>query len=48
MRPPLPDIDQTTKKPTVVGWLFLLQINDLRVFDVERAMGTSSCSQLVD
>jgi len=29
----------TTKKPTGLGWLFLLQINDLPEFDVERAMG---------
>jgi len=28
-----------TKKPTGDGWLFLLQINDLPEFDVERAMG---------
>ncbi len=31
--------EQTTKKPTGLGWLFLLQINDLPEFDVERAMG---------
>ncbi len=34
-----PDIDQTTKKPTRGGWLFLFQINDLPESDVERAMG---------
>jgi hypothetical protein len=27
---------------------FFLQINDLPESDVERVMGTSSCSQLVD
>jgi hypothetical protein len=27
------------KKPTAFGWLFLLQIEDLPEFDVERAMG---------
>jgi hypothetical protein len=32
----LPD---SRKKPTGFGWLFLLQINDLPEFDVERAMG---------
>jgi hypothetical protein len=40
-----PDIDQTTKKPTAPGWLFILQINDLRQFDVERAMGTEHNTQ---
>lgn len=38
-------IDQTTKKPTALGWLFLLQINDLPVFDVERAMGIEPTAQ---
>jgi hypothetical protein len=36
---PRPDIDQTRKKPTAAGWLFLLQIKDLHEFGVERAMG---------
>ena len=36
---PGPAIDQTTKKPTALGWLFLLQTNDLPESDVERAMG---------
>lgn len=34
-----PDIDQTTKKPTGLGWLFLLQIKDLLKLYLERAMG---------
>ena len=34
-----PDIDQTAKRPTLSGWPFCLQINDLPESDVERAMG---------
>jgi hypothetical protein len=31
--------DQKTKKPTGLGWLFLLQIKDLLKLYLERAMG---------
>jgi hypothetical protein len=31
--------DQTTKRPTLLGWPFCLQIKDLREFRVERMMG---------
>lgn len=31
--------EQKAKKPTGFGWLFVLQINDLPEFYVERAMG---------
>ena len=37
--------DQTTKKPTLAGWPFYLQINDLPESDVERAMGIENVEQ---
>ena len=33
------------KKPTLQGWLFTLQINELPEFDMERAMGIEPTAQ---